>query len=156
MNIFYVNTDPVLAAKDLADQHITKMGIESAQMLSTAHWMTGSEAPYKKTHYNHPSSVWARESLQNYRWLATHALEILNEYERRYGRIHKTKQVVEWLINNEPSIPDSQFSHPPECMPDEYKLADPVSSYRNFYIQDKLKEKKLSYNRSNQIPNWIK
>ena len=32
MNIFYVQTDPKLAAKDLCDEHILKMGIETAQL----------------------------------------------------------------------------------------------------------------------------
>ena len=48
MNIFYLHQDPILAAKDLCDQHILKMGIESAQMMCTAHWLTDNEAPYKK------------------------------------------------------------------------------------------------------------
>jgi hypothetical protein len=37
MNIFYVHTDPVIAAQSLVDKHCIKMILESAQLLSTAH-----------------------------------------------------------------------------------------------------------------------
>lgn len=37
MNIFYLSSDPVEAAQMHCDQHVRKMLIESAQMLSTAH-----------------------------------------------------------------------------------------------------------------------
>jgi hypothetical protein len=33
MNIFYINADPQIAAQQLADDHIRKMQIESAQIL---------------------------------------------------------------------------------------------------------------------------
>ena len=54
MNIFYINNNPTLAARELADDHIRKMQIESAQMCCTAHWETGGTAPYKRAHKNHP------------------------------------------------------------------------------------------------------
>ena len=61
MNIFYIHPDPKIAAKQLVDDHIRKMQIESAQMLCTAFHHYGIEAPYKKAHYNHPSTKWVRE-----------------------------------------------------------------------------------------------
>ena len=36
MNIFYVDKNPVTAAKMMCDKHIIKMILESAQMLCTA------------------------------------------------------------------------------------------------------------------------
>ena len=53
MNIFYINEDPILAARELADDHIRKMQIESAQMLCTTFWHFGHKAPYKKCFFNH-------------------------------------------------------------------------------------------------------
>ena len=87
MNIFYINEDPIIAARELADDHIRKMQIESAQMCCTAHWETGGTAPYKRAHKNHPSTIWVRQSIQHYRWLIAHGLEICNEFEKRYGKI---------------------------------------------------------------------
>ena len=121
MNIFYINEDPIIAARELADDYIRKMQIESAQMCCTAHWAIGGEAPYKRAHLNHPSTKWVRESIQHYRRLIAHSLEISNEFEKRYGKSHKTKEVLEWCKINEPNIPDNGFVAPPQCMPDEFK-----------------------------------
>lgn len=37
MNIFYLDSDPIIAAQMQCDKHVVKMIVESAQMLSTAH-----------------------------------------------------------------------------------------------------------------------
>lgn len=155
MNIFYIDSNPEIAAQQLADKHICKMQIESAQMLSAAHWLTGSSAPYKSCHINHPSTKWVRESIQHYRWLVKHGLSICDEFVKRYNKLHKTQAVLEWLQNNEPNIPDNGFKEPPQCMPDEYKNNDTVLAYRTFYIEDKIKVKKLSWNKTNNIPKWV-
>ncbi len=155
MNIFYINEDPIIAAQELADDHIRKMQIESAQMCCTAHWETNSEAPYKRAHKNHPSTIWARESLPQYLWLVEHGLEICNEFTKRYKNTHKTEQVLLWLKNNLPDIPDNGFKEPPLCMPDIYKTENTIMSYRKFYIEDKIKIKKLNWNKLNNIPLWV-
>ncbi len=155
MNIFYINEDPIIAARELADDHIRKMQIESAQMCCTAHWETNSEAPYKRAHKNHPSTIWARESLPQYLWLVEHGLEICNEFTKRYKNTHKTEQVLLWLKNNLPDIPDNGFKEPPLCMPDIYKTENTIMSYRKFYIEDKIKIKKLNWNKLNNIPLWV-
>lgn len=154
MNIFYLHEDPKISARMLCDQHILKMGIESAQMLSTAHWMTGGAAPYKKAHINHPSTKWTRDSIQHYRWLAIHAKAILEEYTKRYGKIHKTEQIVDWLILNEPTLKNVKFIPPPQCMPEEYKHFNTITAYRTFYVKDKLAIKKLKYVKA-KAPAWI-
>ena len=156
MNIFYINEDPNIAAQELADDHIRKMQIESAQMCCTAHWMTGSEAPYKKAHFNHPSTKWVRQSIHHYRWLVKHGLEVCSEFTKRYGKSHKTQNVLEWCRINEPNIPDNGFVEPPQCMPDEFKRKDTVEAYKIFYIEDKIKIKKLSWKKLNNKPEWIK
>jgi hypothetical protein len=156
MNIFYINADPIAAAQQLADDHIRKMQIESAQMCSTAHWESGSQAPYKRAHVNHPSTKWVRESIQHYRWLINHGLEICSEFTKRYGKHHKTQDVLEWLRDNEPSINDNGFTPPPQCMPEQYRNADTITAYKKFYIEDKIGVKGLSWNKLNNIPDWVK
>ena len=37
MNIFYLHENPVTAAEMSCDKHVTKMILESAQLLSTCH-----------------------------------------------------------------------------------------------------------------------
>jgi len=155
MNIFYINEDPIIAAQELADDHIRKMQIESAQMCCTAHWETGGEAPYKRAHKNHPSTKWTRESIQHYDWLVEHGLEICNEFTKRYGKRHKTQDILEWLRNNKPNISDNGFTPPPQCMPDIYKKADTIEAYKNFYIKDKIGIKKLDWKKLNNKPGWV-
>lgn len=43
MNIFYIDTNPVQAAKWMVDKHVIKMILESAQLLSTAHRVLDGE-----------------------------------------------------------------------------------------------------------------
>ena len=43
MNIFYVDKNPVVAARSLVDKHVVKMILESAQLLSTAHRLLDGE-----------------------------------------------------------------------------------------------------------------
>lgn len=154
MNIFYIHPDPIISAQQLADDHIRKMQIESAQMCCTAHWAIGNEAPYKRAHLNHPSTRWTRESIQHYRWLVQHGLEICKEFTKRYGKPHKTQAVLEWCRDNEPNIPDNGFTPPPQCMPDVYKNSDAVKAYRKFYILDKVGVKGLKWSKLNNVPEW--
>lgn len=155
MNIFYICADPISAAQQLADDHIRKMQIESAQMCSTAHWESGSQAPYKRAHVNHPSTKWVRESIQHYRWLVQHGLEICKEFTKRYGKPHKTQEVLTWLRDNEPNLPNKEFIPPPQCMPDEYKMGDTIKAYRNFYVKDKIAVKGLNWKKLGNTPEWI-
>ena len=58
MNIFILDKDPKTAAEYHCDKHVLKMILETAQMLCTAHWETGGQAPYRATHKNHPCTKW--------------------------------------------------------------------------------------------------
>ena len=44
---------------------------------------------------------------------------------------------------------------PPQCMPDEFKLENTLEAYKNFYINDKVKVKKLDWKKLNNKPEWI-
>ena len=137
MNIFYLDEDPKLCAQYHCDKHCVKMIVEQVQLLSTAHWMTGGEAPHKKTHINHPSNKWVRESLSNYVWLCDMTMELCKEYTYRYGKTHKTQQHLEWCIVNLPNIEDKGFTEMPQAMPDECKRENPIDGYRNYYNVEK-------------------
>lgn len=137
MNIFYLDRDPKSCASMHCDKHVVKMVLETAQLLCTTHWLTGSSAKYKSTHKNHPSAVWTRENIHNYRWLCQLGLELCYEYTNRYSKIHKSQSIIEWCTNNEPKLPDGVFTDPPLAMPDHCKTSDSVESYRNYYIKEK-------------------
>ncbi|MGC9356838.1 MAG: pyrimidine dimer DNA glycosylase/endonuclease V [Anaerolineae bacterium] len=153
MNIFVVSTDPVVAAQMLCDEHVVKMPLESAQMLSTA--FEPGMAPYRRTHYNHPCAVWTRTSEANYRWLLAHAQALSEEYTFRYGKKHKSGEVVAWCANHIQllAFPVKERTPFAIAMDDRYKVnEDPVASYRNFYVLDKSRFAHWEHGR--RPPSW--
>lgn len=113
MNIFCTNIDPIISAQELCDQHCrSKMQIESAILLQhcfSNHVLMSapltSKGTYRKSgkgYYNHPCSVWVRESKANFEWLCAHALEMFNERMYRWPNSaeHFTKEFIQWCNNN--------------------------------------------------------
>ena len=141
MNIFYLHKDPVEAAKLQYNKHVVKMILESAQMLCTAHHeIMGDDAdvPYKRAHVNHPSTIWARRSAQNYVWLYDHFVALAQEYKKRYGKDHLSYTKCEPYLRFLPGgLPYTGFTQPPQAMPDEYKDECSLQAYWNYYINDK-------------------
>ena len=139
MNIFYLDKCPNKAARLQYNKHVVKMILESAQMLCTAHHHYGNDnVPYKKAHYNHPSTIWVRESDEHYDWLYNHMLALGREYNKRYNKEHlsiiKCKKP---LFCSPKGIPYKKLVQPPQCMPDEYKDPCSVQAYWNYYIGEK-------------------
>ena len=146
MNIFYLDSDPVKAAQVQYNKHVVKMILESAQMLCTAHHhytellsQDDSYIPYKKAHYNHPSTIWCRENSEQYLWLYDHMIALGNEYTKRYNKIHLTITKCADILQATPAgIPLGTFEEPPQCMPEQYKVAGcSVTAYWNYYEQEK-------------------
>jgi len=137
MNIFFLDEDPTMSAQYHVDKHVVKMILETAQLLCGVHHVTAPDntyVPYKLSHKNHPCSIWARTSLSNYLYLCELGLELCKEYTYRYGKRHKSQDVIEWCLINKPNVPDVEFTEPAKAMPDEYKVGDVVQSYRNYYM----------------------
>ena len=143
MNIFYLDKNPDKAAKMQYNKHVVKMILESAQMLCTAHhciMVDDADVPYKVAHKNHPSTIWARQSAQNYAWLYYHMLALGAEYTKRYGKKHLSITKCEDKLAILPGgILETGFTQPPQCMPDEYKDECSIKAYRNYYTKDKYK-----------------
>ena len=152
MNIFFLHKEAKIAAQYHCDKHVVKMILETAQLLCTAHWVSGSEAPYKMVHKNHPCSKWVRESLTNYLLLCELGLELCKEYTYRYGKRHKSELIIEWCILNKPNILDKGFTTPPMAMPNEYKTSSVIESYRNYYIGAKSK---FATWKNRETPYWF-
>jgi hypothetical protein len=126
------------------------MIIETAQMLYSAHWVLNPEGlfptAYKLAHKNHPCSIWVRDSLSNYLWLASLGLWLCREYQHRYGeeKTHKTESHLIWLFQNPPKgIPQEGLTIPSQAMPDEYKQENPILAYKTFYRESKLKARNI-------------
>ena len=153
MNIFALDVNPVKAAQALCDQHVGKLLLESCQLLCNCH----AEAPYKRTHYNHPCSVWARASLHDYLWLRKHALALADEYEHRFGKVHGSRTVAIWAAQHVPidiaAVPQTPFA---QAMPEQYRGDDAVAAYRRYYAIEKmiLRGKPVTWTRRER-PVWL-
>ena len=141
MNIFYLHKNPEEAAKYQYNKHVVKMILESAQILCTVHhkYMGDDvDVPYKPTHRNHPSTLWAGQSAQNYEWLYRHFIALCGEYEKRYGKEHLSYTKCKDKVNMLPGgMLETGLTDIPQCMPDEYKDDCSVQAYWNYYINGK-------------------
>lgn len=79
-------------------------------------------------------------------------LELSREYTHRYGKKHKSQEIIEWCLMNKPQIQDIGFTMPPKAMPDEYKTEDVIESYRKYYLG--AKKTFLSW-KERQVPEWV-
>lgn len=183
MNIFVLDKNPIRAAKYHCNSHVIKLIIEGAQMLSTAHWVTqlglrgrqrsdfkrvrdmqewlfqnvprGDQPPYKMSHINHPCTLWTLKSTLNYQWLSDLSLALCSEYTERYGKVHKTQEVLEWLDRRVPQIPDVGLTPHPQCVPDDCKVpGDPVAAYRDYY--NRYKNHFAKWEPRARRPQWYK
>lgn len=176
MNIFYLSEDPVQCAKWHCDKHVTKMIIEYAQLLSTAHrvldgehvkvisnsgkrmvsnWKLDDSSDnvfYKVAHVSHPSNIWVRQSGHHYIYLWRLWHNLCLEYTERYNKTHMTWKKLRSYISILPqNIPDNGFKEPPQCMPDECKEISAVKAYRKFY---KAHKREFATWKT-QVPSWF-
>ena len=155
MNIFILHLNQSTCVKMYVNKHVIKMILESCQLLCSVHHVCDSKyvPVYKLTHKNHPCSIWARESLTNYKWLIVLAKELCKEYTYRYGKIHKCESYINDLEKNLPPIEDKGFTPPAQAMPDIYKDSDVVEAYRHYYFFEK---NNLFDWKKRPIPGFIK
>jgi hypothetical protein len=126
------------------------MILESAQMLCTAVNLTGGQAKYKTTHKNHPCSLWVRQTKGNFGWLKTHGLALCSEYTRRYGKRHKSQDVIESITDEK--ISNGSLQHFALAMPEHYRVEDPVESYREYY---RCEKEEIAKWKMGNVPDWF-
>lgn len=181
MNIFYLDHDPAECAKLHVDRHTTKMVLEYAQLLSTAHRVLDGnvtvglspsgrkrttyvlDSPsdsilYAATHINHPSAIWVRVRESHYRWLFALWIELMQEYTYRYGKNHACEKLIGHLNKPPKNIEfGGGFDEPTPAMPDDVKVkGDSIASYKNYYISNKqhLASWQGKIN-SRPVPTWF-
>lgn len=173
MNIFYLDHDPKSCAEMHIDKHSSKMLVEYAQLMSTAHrvldgkkvkrlsksnrLLTTYDHPrrdhylYKSCHVNHPSNIWVRQSKENYKWLYDMWCYLHEEFKIRYAKDHKSYVKLKSILKDVPkNIPDVPFTQPLQAMPDDVKHDDSITAYRNYYI----KYKKSFATWKTKTPTW--
>lgn len=152
MNIFYFDTDVERCARYHCDAHVVKMILESAQILCTVLWINNVPAPYRPTHKNHPSVLWANQSLSNWCWLRDLARTLNQEYQYRFNHDvnHRSYNVIMGLPL--PPIADDGLTAIPQVMPPEYQDASPVIAYRHYFSCRKTHIAKWT---KRPVPDWF-
>lgn len=158
MNIFVLANSPRECAQSMFDSHVSKMVLETAQLLSCAvRYLAPDQVPinsYKETHKNHPCSVWARKHKANFNWLRELGLEIALEYTHRYGKVHASTAIIKAMPILACSDP---ITYQPKAVADEYKnIPDVIAAYRAYYfskLKDLSPSKTMFTNR--QPPEWL-
>ena len=187
MNIFALSKDPKEAAEQMIDKHIIKMPTETCQMLHTNiiymqyiqehgkepqlkglkafHKSTGSKL-MKPAMLNHPSTIWARQSRDNFKWLFQHGIWLCREYSYRYEKrhgseirirdVHKYKEIL-----GEHPYPMQELTPITIAMDDKYRIKNDfydewdfvIESYRNYYLEGKWKF--AEWKREDRRPEWF-
>jgi len=153
MNIFIFKEEPKENAKYLSDVHLRKMIVESCQLLSTAirdidkdnnyeYNQKILKQLYKPTHNNHPCTKWVKENSANFMWLKEYTIGLLNEFEFRFDKKHKSQKIISLL--NLYGWEYSNIKYSDEKTPfifvgkDEYKQdKDIFKSYYQYYLNEK-------------------
>lgn len=169
MNIFYLSESPSEAAQSLCDVHLRKMIVETCQLLQTHDILHGKERKWKPFGENHPCRR-ALEKKQNYNWLRVYLTCLLEEYEYRFGKSHKCKEIRDayykvgffqkfYILGN------LELEDFPQVMPEECKVhtdfgwvCNSRDAYRNYYRYKKnefmKKGIKWSYTKRKE-PAWM-
>ena len=150
------------------DKHVSKILLESVQMLCTAKRIVDPEDAetmselYRIAHKNHPVTIWCRKSRENFVWVLDLIDELHAEWRFRYGhpntKFHKSYLVAIQLRERIPAedmfeeVGLTQFAL---AMPDEYKCDDPIEAYRNYYMSPE-KQKIASWNKKRAKPDWYR
>lgn len=94
------------------------------------------QALYKINHFNHPCTVWARESLENFSWLICYVDSLHYEGALRGYNRHKSYDAM--LKFPDPvHIKDLGLTKFAQAMPDQYKKQDAKMAYRTYYLREK-------------------
>ena len=173
MNIFFLHESPEIAAKHLCLKHKPKMCVESAQMMASAILrygaspdtlpLTKSGTNYKGGYKHHPSTVWAGECVENFRWLARHAIQQCLSYTETYGKVHACERPIRemaehYVIGYMPfnHICKGSVTDIPLAMNEEttrhVPLAQAVQEYRDYYHR-KTKVMNVEWSQG-QTPTW--
>jgi hypothetical protein len=183
MNIFYLDENPQLAAQYHCDKHILKMPLETCQILASGfyalHGITSKKVYVEKQEYikeicktfprldsenkphpygigfmNHPSTVWARTSRENYLYTLCLGKSLCQEFTYRYGKIHACEKAADWFFEKfqDLQFPSHDFTTPYRAMPSDCHLENPVDSYRCYYI----KYKNFATWKKRDVPAWYR
>jgi len=145
MNIFAFHPSPEISAQAHCDQHLHKMILESAQMLSTAfqyrtpNKLAHTSYIYKPAHPKHPCTQWVSARTEHMQWLIS-LCESLNTIRLDTGSEgdHASMEVVRYIAAHIP-----EHTSPPKyfefCGPAVYKLRQDIDTHKKYQLYYRYK-----------------
>ena len=161
MNIFALSRCPMQSAWWLDDIRKNKMILESAQMLSTAVRVLSPDTDlsvYKVAYLNHPCTIWARQSRDNFKWLLSHMSHLWLQKGGEHGSARLIPQLDEYsstgYFPNEELTPFANCARNLERGVDYSEVGDVHQAYR-MYMNDRWKERNITLTwRWGEEPDW--
>ena len=100
MNIFALYPSPIESARAHCDQHIHKMILESAQIVSTAfhNRKYSSSWLYKPAYQKHPCTIWTSANNHNISWLLNLATELASIRKELNRPTHSSSDVINYCM----------------------------------------------------------
>ena len=169
MNVFATNKFPAESAIVLPDRHITKMPVETCQLLAivSSKWYHNygtlpkkDGTPYateKGAFRNHPCTIWISQSPNNAYWLIKHGMNLCDEFQLRYGKVHSCYNTLLQTYYLFPKGKITEVTPFARAMPDEYKLDDSIDTFEAYkrYIASKPWVKDNYLRMPERRPSWI-
>ena len=161
MNIFALSRCPMQSAQWLDDIRKNKMILESAQMLSTAVRVLSPDTDlsvYKVAYLNHPCTIWARQSRDNFKWLLSHMSHLFLQKDG----LHKSASLLtdfqkyadSGYFPSEGLTPFANCARNLERGVDYSEHPDTHEAYR-VYMNDRWKENNITLTwRWGREPEW--
>jgi hypothetical protein len=113
----------------------------------------------KLSHFNHPSSVWIRDSIPNYDWALDHLWALCQRYTKLYGKTHDAQRLWRFCRDAPRCLNFSKDYLTPfaRCFgPFKLELEasepDAIKAYRKFYWLDK--QDFARWSEAAHIPSW--
>jgi len=169
MNIFVTSPFPAESAIVLPDKLVTKMALETCQMLSivASKWYHNygtlpktDGTPYKTekgAFRNHPCTQWAAKTIDNAYWLIKHGMNLCDEYTLRYNKTHSCYNTLLQAYYLFPKGKIDKVTPFARAMPEEWKYDDTIDTFTAYkrYIASKPWVKDNYLRLPNRKPEWV-
>jgi hypothetical protein len=169
LNIFVTSPFPAESAIVLPDRHVTKMALETCQMLSivASSWYHNYGPLHKKdgnpyatdkgAFRNHPCTKWVAESIHNAYWLIKHGMNLCDEFQLRYGKPHSCYKTLVDAYYLFPKGKITEVTPFARAMPEEWKFDNTIDTFEAYrrYIASKPWVSDNYLRMPQRKPSWI-
>ena len=154
-SIYIIDEDPSLCAGILSDQHVRSQLDEVSHVLVDALYRRGIQGPMLPTATDPAGrfAMWAEKDWDHFMWLVFYGLALVEEHDRRFGKMHDASTGIFAAGNLGHLLHDSQ----PQ-VPVEWPRSEDAEGYGQYDIfnayQNVLRDKYEAWSDKNRAPTW--